>query len=90
MNAATLFEQLKKLRDTLKLKAHLLEMELQDEWQELEKKAHELEIHLVQRARQLGVAEEHYYVGSDQEIKKLVDAMSDLDAKAKNSERKNS
>ena len=81
MNAATLFESLKRLRESLKLKVHLLEMDVKDEWHELEKKATDLEAHLIQRARQLGVAEEHYFVGSDQEIKKLVEEFDELDKK---------
>jgi len=81
MNAATLFDTLNRLRDSFHLKAHLLEMDLKDEWHALEKKAVNLESHLMQRAQQLGVAEEHYFVGSDKEIKVLVDEFSELEDK---------
>lgn len=89
MNAAALFTQLKTLRDKLKLKSHLFEMELKEDWHSLEKKVHELESHLIQRARQLGVAEEHYYVGSDDEIKDLVDAMNTLKTRVDAQDSKN-
>ena len=39
-------ERLKTLRDELKLQAHLLEMELEDEWKDMEKKWDELNRHL--------------------------------------------
>lgn len=39
-------EQLKTIRDELKLQAHLLEMELEDEWQDMEKKWDELNQYL--------------------------------------------
>ena len=39
-------EQLKTIRDELKLQAHLLEMELEDEWQDMEKKWDELNRYL--------------------------------------------
>lgn len=81
MNAENLFNQLKTLRDTLKLRSHLFELELKDEWQQLEKKAQQLEAYLIQRAQQLGVAEKHYFVGSDKEIESLVAALNELNEK---------
>lgn len=39
-------EQLKTIRDELKLQAHLLEMELEDEWKDMEKKWDELNRYL--------------------------------------------
>ena len=79
MNAAALFLDLLTLRDKLKLQAHLFELDLKDHWLVIENKVNELETHLMQRAQQLGVAEQHYFVGSDEQIKVLLNEIRKLD-----------
>ena len=84
MNAASLWATLTQLRDTFKLKTHLLGLDLLDRWHDVEHRCSELESKMVAKARQLGVAEEHYFVGSDGDIKQLIEDLEDLHKDAEN------
>ena len=68
----SLFSEILRIKDELKLQLHLLEMESKDEWKTLCDKLLHLEksfeqdvTHLGER---IGQAEEDFYVGNEQEI----------------------
>lgn len=72
------WQELKTLRDELKLQFHLMEKELGDELHSLLKRIVPLEKALVSAGEALGKAEEHLLVGSDEEIAQLVDDLREL------------
>ncbi|MBE1298664.1 MAG: hypothetical protein GJ680_01970 [Alteromonadaceae bacterium] len=78
-------KQLITLREELLLQAHLLQMDLKDEWRTLENKLqkleHNLEDDLIAISREIGHAEEEYFVGDEQEIESLVEELKTLKAK---------
>lgn len=80
-------KQLITLREELLLPAHLLQMDLKDEWRILENKLqkleHNLEDDFVAISRKIGHAEEKYFVGDEQEIESLVEELKALKAKTR-------
>lgn len=78
----SLWQQLKQLKDELALQAHLMTMELEDEWHALEEKfaglEKRIEQELLESAEQLGDAGQEHFVGDDEEVSELVGAFSDL------------
>lgn len=80
-----LWEKLKMIRDEVALQGHLMNMEIQDEWQHLEKKCKQLEARLEPRflneIQTLGLAEEEFFVGDKNEISSLIDEFRTLDKK---------
>lgn len=70
------------LRDEMALQAHLMNMELNSEWQVLEKRyrvlSRKVENALLNQAKHLGEHEEHQLVGSNEEIAKLIEDFEDL------------
>lgn len=73
------------LRDEIALYAHLLRMDLRDEWQRLDKRfevlEQKLEHTILEKAHQFGKAEEAFFVGDRDEIQSLI---NDLNALKKN------
>ena len=78
MNAAALWAKLLQLRDEMRLKTHLLELDSIDAWHALDKRIQAIEVKMISKARQLGVAEEYYFVGSDADIKTLIEQVEAL------------
>ena len=78
----SVWESLLYLRDEVSLQAHLMNMELQDQWRLLEQDFHSLERKfeqlLLDKAKQIGEAEEKFYLGSEEEIKALIEGFEDL------------
>ncbi|MBT0585130.1 hypothetical protein [Alteromonas oceanisediminis] len=72
MNAAALWQQLSHLRREVRSEVHLLDSSSQEDWYDLDEHIESLASRLRQKAAQVGVAEEHYFVGSDEEIKQLI------------------
>lgn len=79
------FQELKELKQELSLQAHLLKMDLKDQWDVLLTKFDELEQHLednlIDTAQKVGRAEETYFVGTEQEIKQLVEELKSIKQK---------
>lgn len=73
------------LKQELSLQAHLLSMDLKDQWitlvQRLDQLEEKLEDGLVNTATKLGKAEERLFVGDEQEIQQLVDSLRDIKKK---------
>ncbi len=82
----SVLKELLHIKDEMALQAHLLEMDLKDDWHALEKKlAHlesKLEHDLVTLSKKVGHAEEEYFVGDEQEIESLLSQFRDLKDKA--------
>lgn len=70
------------LKQELSLQAHLLSMDLKDQWitlvQRLDQLEEKLEDSLVNTAIKLGKAEERLFVGDEQEIQQLVDSLRNI------------
>lgn len=83
----TLWETLLYWRDEASLQAHLMNLELREEWQSLETSFRALEQKfehlLLQKAEDIGQQEEQYFVGSTDEIKQLVEEFKTLSRKHK-------
>lgn len=73
--------RIKHLRDELQLKAHLLSLDMKDEWHALEKRYHRLsgewEKKLSEKIQHMGESEEHVMFGDQEEVQEL---LSDYDA----------
>lgn len=82
----SVINELLSIKDEMQLEAHLLGLDLKDEWQELCHKIKELEQNmeqdLVSLAEKLGHAEEHHYVGNEEEIAALLEEFKNLRKKA--------
>lgn len=78
-------EEIIRLRETITLKAHLLELDLKQQWTELsgkcDKLEQELEKSLLEICKIIGDAEEEYFIGDEQEIHSLLEDFQDLHAK---------
>ena len=76
-----IWERLKYLRDELQLKAHLLSLDMKDEWHALEKRYNRLsgewEKKLSDKIQHMGESEEHVMFGDQEEVQEL---LSDYDA----------
>lgn len=87
----TIWETLLYVRDEASLQAHLMSMELKDEWQALEKRFQTLEqkfeSRLLDKARQVGQKEETFFVGDREAIETLVKDFKDLHQKNDNQTR---
>jgi len=83
-NMSEKIDELKTLRDELKLKLHLMEKDLQDQLHEIMEKVEALEQSLLKAGETLGKAEEHLLVGSDEEIEKLIADLRELEEKHDN------
>ena len=77
-------KNLDQLRDELKLKAHLLKAELQDQWSDLEKKWEELSSHMQpvksaagESAKDVGSAVESLVAALKKGYERIKDATSD-------------
>lgn len=81
----SVINELLHIKDELHLQAHLLEMDLKDEWDELCHKMYaleqKLEHDLVNFAEKIGHAEETYHVGTEEEIAALLEEFKDLKKK---------
>ena len=77
-----LFQDLVQIKDELALQAHLMNMEIKDEWHALENKIFKLESEMKHSletvVEQLGKSEEHFFVGEDKEIEQLLKEFKDL------------
>jgi len=83
-NMSEKIDELKTLRDELKLKLHLMEKDLQDQLHEIMEKVETLEQSLLKAGETLGKAEEQLLVGSDEEIEKLIADLRELEEKHDN------
>lgn len=85
---SALMQDMVQLKDELALQAHLMTMELKDEWEALYKKATDLELNLKHTmetfTEEVAKAEEHFFVGNEKELKQLVDEFRDLKDKHHN------
>ncbi|MCV2884957.1 hypothetical protein OE749_09635 [Aestuariibacter sp. AA17] len=74
--------KLKSLRDELKLQVHLMSMELEDEWQQLEHKFSRMnskfERTLMEKAQHLGEHREQFFVGDEEELELLLKDFDNL------------
>ncbi|BDX07393.1 hypothetical protein [Planctobacterium marinum] len=78
----SVFSEIVRIKDELKLQLHLLEMESKDEWKTLCDKLRQLEKSFEQDvtrlSEQIGQAEEDFYVGNKQEIQQLLNDFKKL------------
>lgn len=80
-NISSIWQQLEQVKGELSLHAHLMSMELRDEWQLLQARFAKLEIELVENAKRLGEAEEAFFVGDADEIERLLAKFRELQQK---------
>lgn len=77
-----LMQDLLQIKDELALQAHLMTMELNEQWQTLQHKAIQLETNIKHKLETLtekaAKAEEHFFVGDENELKTLIDKFKDL------------
>lgn len=89
---AILIQELAHIKDELALQTHLMNMEIKDSWHALEHKINTLENKwsrsLQEIAKQVGKSEEHFFVGSDEEIASLLEEFKDLKERHKSNEHK--
>ena len=80
-----MLEELISLKQTLSLQAHLLQMDLKDQWEvalaKLDALEDKLEYSLVDTAAKLGKAEENFFVGDEDEISQLVQELKQIKSK---------
>lgn len=85
---SALMQDMVQLKDELALQAHLMTMELNDEWETLQKRATELELKLKHSletfTEEVAKAEENFFVGDENELNRLVDEFRDLKDKHHN------
>jgi hypothetical protein len=82
MSDQSLIEELKQLRDEVKVQAHLFEMELKDKWEELEKNWPKFEAKLDDYLQQFGEFNEDFWVGNKQEVDQFMDDYKKLKEEA--------
>ncbi len=66
-----IIEELKVLRDQVKVQSHLLKMEAKDEYQDLEKKFETFNQKVEDSAQKLGELTEEFWTGNHEEIQSL-------------------
>lgn len=75
-DVASWLAEAKHLRDELVVQAHLLKMELRDEWDDLSRRLGHLEDELekivLAGAEEIGEAESRFYLGNQQEVEALL------------------
>ena len=85
-NFENIVKELLQTKDELTLKVHLMEMDAKTKWQDLcerfAKIEDELELDLLSFAKKVGDNNEQVYVGSETEIKQLLEDFQDLKEKA--------
>ena len=75
-----IIEELKILRDEVKLQSHLLSMDAKDKLEDLEKKVKPLENKIESHIKKFGELNEEFWVGNKQEVDKYVQEYKDLKA----------
>lgn len=70
MENQTLIEDLKTIRDEVKLHAHLLEMDLMDKFKDLENR---FDQKIIKWAQEFGEFNEEFWVGNESEVKDLLE-----------------
>ncbi|MCY7295555.1 hypothetical protein [Alteromonas sp. a30] len=82
---ATLLKHLSQIKQELALQAHLMTLEVKDEWQTIEKRLHEIERQaehsLEELIQKVGQAEERFFVANEQELDALVEELKALKSK---------
>lgn len=67
-----ILQELKTLRDEVKVQAHLFTMEVKDQWEELEKKFQPLESKLLEVIEDFGKFNEEFWVGDKETVESLI------------------
>ena len=78
MNRNPIVEELKVLRDQVKVQSHLLKMDAKDEYEQLEKKFETFNQKVEDSAQKLGELTEEFWTGQHEEIKALKSKYEDL------------
>ncbi|MBD63845.1 MAG: hypothetical protein CME62_01450 [Halobacteriovoraceae bacterium] len=74
----SLLEELKTLRDEIKVQSHLLGMELKDEWESVEKTFSKYESQLEDVLADFGKFNEDFWVGNKEEVDQMIATYSAL------------
>lgn len=78
----SLLNSLCQIKQELTLQTHLMTMDLRQQWRALEQKIanfeHAAEHSLEELAKRVGQAEAHFFVGNEQELQQLVDALREV------------
>ena len=67
----SVLEELKNLRDEIKLKSHLLGMDLKDEWENIEEKFSEYENQIEDVLADFGKFNEEFWVGKKADVEQM-------------------
>lgn len=74
----SVLQQLKTLRDELKLQSHLLGMDLKKEWEQAESRFEKIESQLEDAIAEVGKFNEEFWVGNKQEVDEMIATYSAL------------
>lgn len=73
-NDTELLQDLKRIRDEIKLHLHLLAMDLKDEWEKLEVKFLKVESNLEESIEDFGKFNQQLWIGSDADVQSMLES----------------